>query len=403
MAQTGYTPIQLYYSTTPSAVPSAGNLASGEVALNIADGKMYFKDTGGTVQPLVLVPAQSGNSGKFLTTNGTTSSWSQVPLATAVSGTLPIANGGTGTSSTTFVDLISNVSGILPINNGGTGTNSTTFANLATNVTGTLPITNGGTGTSSTTFANLTTNVAGILPITNGGTGTSSTTFANLTTNVTGTLPVSNGGTGATSFTKSGVLLGNTTGAVQATNAGTSGQVLTSNGVGVDPTFQNPPSGLINGTLVNTTSGQNIDFSSIPSNVKLVVINFSGVQFSTSSGTPWFQIQIGASGGIEVTGYTSYALKIAQSGVTTATSATSCFSFDGSSSGPITGMVYLRQIDSVNNIWIASGDLISPTSGQAELYKCSGTKTISGGLTRVRITNNATGNFSAGKINIQYM
>lgn len=41
---------------------------------------------------------------------------------------------------------------------------------LATEVTGTLPIANGGTGTTSTTFANLTTNVTGTLPVANGGT-----------------------------------------------------------------------------------------------------------------------------------------------------------------------------------------------------------------------------------------
>lgn len=42
--------------------------------------------------------------------------------------------------------------------------------NLASEVTGTLPIASGGTGTTSTTFANLTTNVTGTLPIANGGT-----------------------------------------------------------------------------------------------------------------------------------------------------------------------------------------------------------------------------------------
>jgi hypothetical protein len=41
----------------------------------------------------------------------------------------------------------------------------------ASQITGTLPIANGGTGTTSTTFANLTTNVTGTLPIANGGTG----------------------------------------------------------------------------------------------------------------------------------------------------------------------------------------------------------------------------------------
>ena len=47
------------------------------------------------------------------------------------------------------VDLTSQVTGTLPIANGGTGSTSTTFVNLATNVTGTLPTTKGGTGLTS--------------------------------------------------------------------------------------------------------------------------------------------------------------------------------------------------------------------------------------------------------------
>lgn len=50
-----------------------------------------------------------------------------VSLTTDVSGTLPIANGGTGTTSTTFVNLATNVSGSLPVANGGTG--QTTYTN----------------------------------------------------------------------------------------------------------------------------------------------------------------------------------------------------------------------------------------------------------------------------------
>ena len=42
MAQAGYTPIQLYLSTTASAVPTAGNLANGELAINITDGKLFY-------------------------------------------------------------------------------------------------------------------------------------------------------------------------------------------------------------------------------------------------------------------------------------------------------------------------------------------------------------------------
>ena len=46
-------------------------------------------------------------------------------------------------------------SGVLPIANGGTGTASTTFANLTTNVTGTLPVANGGTGATTLTLNNV--------------------------------------------------------------------------------------------------------------------------------------------------------------------------------------------------------------------------------------------------------
>ena len=50
MAATNYTPIQLYHSTTASAVPLAANLAQGELAINITDGKLYYEDSGGVVQ-----------------------------------------------------------------------------------------------------------------------------------------------------------------------------------------------------------------------------------------------------------------------------------------------------------------------------------------------------------------
>ena len=52
MAASGSQTIQLYYSTTSGAAPVAGNLASGEVALNITDGKLYYKDNAGAVQVL---------------------------------------------------------------------------------------------------------------------------------------------------------------------------------------------------------------------------------------------------------------------------------------------------------------------------------------------------------------
>jgi hypothetical protein len=61
MAATNYTPIQLYYSTTASAAPSAGNLANGELGINITDGKLYYKDNAGVVQ--VIATKGSGTIG----------------------------------------------------------------------------------------------------------------------------------------------------------------------------------------------------------------------------------------------------------------------------------------------------------------------------------------------------
>ena len=52
MAQSGYTPISFYYSTTAAATPTSGNLVNGEIAINTADGVIYYKNTGGTVVPL---------------------------------------------------------------------------------------------------------------------------------------------------------------------------------------------------------------------------------------------------------------------------------------------------------------------------------------------------------------
>ena len=65
---------------------------------------------------------------------------------------LPIASGGTGSTSTTYANLQSNVTGILPIANGGTNSNSTTYCNLQSNVTGVLP--NANTTGSSVNSAN---------------------------------------------------------------------------------------------------------------------------------------------------------------------------------------------------------------------------------------------------------
>lgn len=133
MAQAGYTPIQLYYSTTASAVPTAGNLASGELGLNIADMKLYCENSSGVVTLLasasgasgdVVGPASAtdnavarfdGTTGKLIQNSAVTiadttgditaGAYNKVTItAPATAATLTIANGKTATvnNSITF-------------------------------------------------------------------------------------------------------------------------------------------------------------------------------------------------------------------------------------------------------------------------------------------------------------
>ena len=49
MAQSSYTPIQLYHSSTTGAVPLAANLLVGEAAINVTDRLIFTKDGSGNV------------------------------------------------------------------------------------------------------------------------------------------------------------------------------------------------------------------------------------------------------------------------------------------------------------------------------------------------------------------
>ena len=87
--------------------------------------------TGATTQQAAInALAGTQTANRVLRSNGTNTTLSQVALATDVTGTLPIANGGTGTTSTTFANLTTNVTGTLPVANGGTGATTLTANNV---------------------------------------------------------------------------------------------------------------------------------------------------------------------------------------------------------------------------------------------------------------------------------
>ena len=181
MAATGFTPIILFNSTTASNAPTTSNLAVGELALNVPDGKLYFNQSG-TIKVLASNAAITNVSSITFGTTGLTPSTATTGAVT-VAGTLATTNGGTNlTTFTAANNAIYSTSataltaGTLPIAAGGTGTTSTTFVNLASNVTGTLPIANGGTSATTLAGANIAlTNTAQTFTATQTFNGTSAT------------------------------------------------------------------------------------------------------------------------------------------------------------------------------------------------------------------------------------
>ena len=71
MPQVNYTPIQLYRSGTAGNTPSASLMQSGELAINYADGKLFYKDGAGTVRA-VVTPDGSVTTAKIADANVTT-------------------------------------------------------------------------------------------------------------------------------------------------------------------------------------------------------------------------------------------------------------------------------------------------------------------------------------------
>ena len=253
MAATNYTPIQLYYSTTPAVAPVAGNLAYGELAINVADGKLYYKDSGNIVQILATQGTSviggsttqiqynnagvlAGNAGMTFNSGTSTTTLTTLNLTNA----LGAIYGGTGQSAYTQGDVLY-ASATNTLAKLGIGT-----VNYILTSTGSVPQWSAPGSITISTATNLAGGLAGSVPYQSGAGATTFLTIGSVNQIMTSTgsapqwvssISPASGGTGvannaASTLTISGSF--STTLTVSATTAltlPTSGTVTTNGGV----------------------------------------------------------------------------------------------------------------------------------------------------------------------------
>lgn len=98
MAATGKTPILLYGSTTSTNTPAAGNLTNSsdgcEIAINVADKNLFFKDSTNIVNTVPIRQSSASSNGWLSSTDWSTFN-GKAPAFTYTTGYIPFGQGTT--------------------------------------------------------------------------------------------------------------------------------------------------------------------------------------------------------------------------------------------------------------------------------------------------------------------
>jgi hypothetical protein len=154
---------------------------------------------------------------------------------------------------------------------------------------------------------------------------------------------------------------------------------------------------VVAGTPVATTSGTSVDFTGYPSWTQEIILPVVGLSTSGSS-TPI--LLLGGSGGFELTGYSGAVFSCNATPTINIANHSTSFLL---SQGHLASVVYHGEIrlvreSAASNTWTISF-FLSASSSQFVVYG-SGSKSLSGTLTQVRLTTaGGTDTFDAGSIN----
>jgi hypothetical protein len=158
---------------------------------------------------------------------------------------------------------------------------------------------------------------------------------------------------------------------------------------------------ITSGTSVASTSGTSIDFTGIPSWVKRITVMFNGVSWNNTVGP---LVQLGDSGGVETTGYSTIAGNSSTASTASAGASTAGFGFQAGwdATTLFSGSLILSLLDVSTNTWVGQGILYADSSTTDYAVSASGVKSLSATLDRVRVTSTAAVTFDAGSINILF-